>query len=141
MLADYLRHDPFNMKNFKKLYVWSKAMDFTIYIYGLISSFPVEERYGLSSQIKRAVVSIPSNISEGSGRRTTADRARFIDIALGSSFELETQILLSKRLGYLKKEDADKALNELTFIQIALTNYISKLRSREANISTEGIIA
>jgi four helix bundle protein len=128
------------MKNFKKLYVWSRAMDFTTSIYKLTGSFPIEERYGIISQMKRSAVSIPSNISEGSGRRTNADQARFMNIALGSSFELETQILLSKQLGYAKPEEADEALNELTFIQVALSKYITTLRNRESGMKTAGII-
>jgi four helix bundle protein len=128
------------MKNFKKLYVWTKAMDFAIIVYKLTFSFPPDERFGMSSQMKRSAVSIPSNISEGCGRRTTADQARFIDIALGSSFELETQILLSKNLGFITEEEADKALNEVAFIQVALSNYLSKLRSNSIKIQTAGIV-
>lgn len=129
------------MKNFKKLYVWSKAMEFATVVYKLTYSFPPDERFGMSSQIKRSAVSIPSNISEGCGRRTAADQARFIDIALGSSFELETQILLSKNLGFITEEEADKALNEVIFIQVALTNYLTKLRSKSLVVQAAGIVA
>lgn len=128
------------MKNFKKLYVWSKAMEFAAVVYKLTYSFPPDERFGMSSQMKRSAVSIPSNISEGCGRRTTADQARFIDIALGSSFELETQILLSKDLGFITEEEAEKALNEVIFIQVALSNYLSKLRSKSTAIQAAGMI-
>lgn len=128
------------MKNFKKLHIWSKAMDLTIDIYNQTKPFPKEERYALTNQIRRSSASIPSNISEGCGRRTIPDQAHFMDIAIGSSFELETQILLAKKLGYLSDEEADKTLNEITFIQVALTNYISKLRNKKMVYNAAGVI-
>lgn len=129
------------MKNFKKLYVWTKSMELTACIYKATSSFPMEEHFGITSQIKRSAVSIPSNISEGCGRRTTADHTRFFDIALGSSFELETQIILAKDLGFLKNEDADKILNKITFVQVALSNYLATLRNKNKGIQMAGVIA
>lgn len=128
------------MKNFKKLHIWSKAMDLTIDIYNQTKPFPKEERFELTNQIRRSSVSIPSNISEGCGRRTIPDQAHFMDIAIGSSFELETQILLAKKLGYLSDEEADKTLNEITFIQVALTNYVSKLRNQKMVYNAAGVI-
>lgn len=128
------------MKNFKKLHIWSKAMDLTIDIYNQTKPFPKEERFALTNQIRRSSVSIPSNISEGCGRRTIPDQAHFMDIAIGSSFELETQILLAKKLGYLSEEEADKTLNEITFIQVALTNYTSKLRNQKMTYNAAGVI-
>lgn len=128
------------MKNFKKLHIWSKAMDLTIDIYNQTKPFPKEERFALTNQIRRSSVSIPSNISEGCGRRTIPDQAHFMDIAIGSSFELETQILLAKKLGYLSDEEADKTLNEITFIQVALTNYVSKLRNQKMVYNAAGVI-
>lgn len=128
------------MKNFKKLHIWSKAMDLTIDIYNQTKPFPKEERFALTNQIRRSSVSIPSNISEGCGRRTIPDQAHFMDIAIGSSFELETQILLAKKLGYLSEEEAEKTLNEITFIQVALTNYVSKLRNQKMTYNVAGVI-
>ncbi|MBP7166169.1 MAG: four helix bundle protein [Bacteroidia bacterium] len=128
------------MRNFKKLHIWSKAMDLTIDIYNQTKPFPKEERFALTNQIRKSSVSIPSNISEGCGRRTIPDQAHFMDIAIGSSFELETQILLAKKLGYLSDEEADKTLNEITFIQVALTNYVSKLRNQKMAYSAAGVI-
>lgn len=128
------------MKNFKKLHIWSKAMDLTIDIYNQTKPFPKEERFALTNQIRRSSVSIPSNISEGCGRRTIPDQAHFMDIAIGSSFELETQILLAKKLGYLSDEEADKTLNEITFIQVSLTNYVSKLRNQKMVYNAAGVI-
>jgi four helix bundle protein len=128
------------MRNFKKLHIWSKAMDLTIDIYNQTKPFPKEERFALTNQIRRSSVSIPSNISEGCGRRTIPDQAHFMDIAIGSSFELETQILLAKKLGYLSEEEAEKTLNEITFIQVALTNYVSKLRNQKMTYNVAGVI-
>jgi four helix bundle protein len=128
------------MKNFKKLHIWSKAMDLTIDIYNQTKPFPKEERYALTNQIRRSSASIPSNISEGCGRRTIPDQAHFMDIAIGSSFELETQILLAKKLGYLSDEEADKTLNEIIFIQVALTNYVSKLRNQKMVYNAAGVL-
>lgn len=115
-------------------------MDLTIDIYNQTKPFPKEERYALTNQIRRSSASIPSNISEGCGRRTIPDQAHFMDIAIGSSFELETQILLAKKLGYLSDEEADKTLNEITFIQVALTNYVSKLRNQKMVYNAAGVI-
>ncbi len=93
---------------YRNLIVWQKAMDLVILVYVLVSDFPKEETYGLSSQIKRAVISIPSNIAEGSRRTSSKDRKYFLVIAFGSVAELETQIELAKRLGFGKEENYAK---------------------------------
>ena len=90
--------------NFKELQVWQKAMDLAVFTYQLTGYFPKEEKYGLISQIQRAAVSIPSNIAEGSGRVSDKDFQRFISIAMGSSFELETQVILAFRFKYITEE-------------------------------------
>ena len=82
------------MKNFKQLRVWQKGLEIALASYELVQAFPKEERYGLSSQITRAAVSIPSNIAEGSSRGSEKDYNRFLEISLGSCFELETQLRL-----------------------------------------------
>jgi four helix bundle protein len=89
------------VKNYRELMAWQKAMDLVEDVYKVSKSFPREEIYGLTSQIRRAVVSIPSNIAEGQGRRTTADFLRHLSIAYGSLREVETQILITGRLRYL----------------------------------------
>ncbi len=86
------------MNKFKDLVVWQKAMELTDAVYKLTANFPADERFGLTSQIRRSVVSIPSNIAEGAGRGTKGEFKQFLMIALGSSYELETQIILSSRL-------------------------------------------
>jgi four helix bundle protein len=88
------------MRNFKELKIWQKGFQIAINCFKITSSFPLQEKYGLSSQITRAGVSIPSNVAEGSSRNSDKDYNRFIEIALGSCFEAETQLLISKELGF-----------------------------------------
>lgn len=84
--------------NFKELSIWKRSMDLTCLIYKVTQSLPNEERFNLTSQTNRSAVSIPSNIAEGSGRNTDRDFIRFLDYAMASSYELETQIILINRL-------------------------------------------
>ena len=97
------------LKNYQDLIAWQKSMDLVEEVYRSSRDFPREEMYGLTSQIRRAAVSIPSNIAEGQGRRTTADFLRHLSIAYGSLREVETQILIAKRLNYI----AQKRLEEV----------------------------
>jgi len=83
------------MKRYKELIVWQKAMDLIVDVYHATVNFPSEEKFGMTSQIRRAVVSIPSNIAEGFGRKTTADIIRFLYIARGSRYEFQTQTEVS----------------------------------------------
>ena len=103
-------------------------MDFTVEVYQLTQSFPKCEIYGLTSQIQRAASSIPSNIAEGAGRNTAADFAHFVDNAVGSAFEVETQLTLCKRLNYITEEQYIKAIAEIQSIQKRLYQLIQKLR-------------
>lgn len=89
------------IESYRSLLVWQKSVDFVVLVYQLLGRFPKNEQYGLTSQMQRAAVSIPSNIAEGKERQSDRDFARFITIALGSLAELETQFLISQRLGYL----------------------------------------
>ncbi|MCF7845672.1 MAG: four helix bundle protein [Candidatus Peribacteraceae bacterium] len=102
------------LKNFKELIVWQKAFTLIKSIYRFTESFPKNEEFGLKSQIRRASVSIVSNIAEGSVRSTRRDYANFLSTALGSAAELETQILLSTELGYFNKYQSDKLLSDLS---------------------------
>ncbi|WP_346854910.1 four helix bundle protein [uncultured Draconibacterium sp.] len=97
------------MKNFKNLNIWRKGIDLVVNVYIKSKQFPKEEIYGITSQMRRAAVSIPSNIAEGSGRNSDKDFNRFLDISLGSSFELETQLKIAHELEFL----SDKDFNEL----------------------------
>ena len=91
------------LKNYKELHVWQKAYQLCLKIYAITPKFPIEERYGLTSQIKRSAVSIPSNIAEGYGRKTTVDYVRMLYISYGSVCELEMQGLLAGDLGFIEK--------------------------------------
>ena len=93
------------IETYRSLTVWQKAVTFTVLVYQLLEKFPRNEQYGLVSQMQRAAVSIPSNIAEGRERQSDRDFSRFIVIALGSLAELETQLLISQRLGYLTESD------------------------------------
>ena len=88
------------MRNFKELKIWQKGIEIASETYKIISHFPTSEKYGLSSQMTRSAVSIASNIAEGSSRKSEKDYHRFIEIALGSCFELETQLVIAKAVSY-----------------------------------------
>lgn len=98
------------IESYRSLLVWQKSVDFAVLIYGLVGRFPKHEQYGLVSQIQRAAVSIASNIAEGKERQSDRDFARFITIAMGSLAELETQLLIAQRLGYLTESDWQEVL-------------------------------
>ena len=115
------------MQNFKDLVIWNRGIDLAVKAYGLARQLPKEEIYGLSSQIKRAVVSIPSNIAEGCSRETKKDFRRFVRISLGSSFELETDLIISERLQFIKSSDVQDFLADLHVHQKQLNRFISRL--------------
>lgn len=93
------------MKDFKNLKVWQKGIKLVVDIYKTSKKFPQEELYGLTSQMRRSAISVPSNIPEGCGRNSDKDFNRFLEISLGSSFELETQIIIAHELEFLTKEE------------------------------------
>lgn len=97
----------------KNLEAWKKSMDLVEAIYAATVSFPAEERFGLTSQMRRAAVSVPSNIAEGAGRRTDKEFIHYLSIAIGSLCELDTQLELSKRLHYLNEESNEKSLKQI----------------------------
>lgn len=103
--------------NFKELQVWQKAMDLAVFTYQLTGYFPKEEKFGLISQIQRCAISIPSNIAEGSGRVSNKEFQHFISITMGSSFELETQIILAFRFNYITQDQLDEFEKLITPIQ------------------------
>ena len=109
----------------KDLIIWKKSMDLVEEIYQISSFFPKEEMYGLSSQIRRAIVSVPSNIAEGAGREGKKEFKKFLYIALGSISEVETQILIAKRLNYI--DECDTILKKIWNIKKMIKNFIIKL--------------
>lgn len=112
------------MNYFKELKVWQKAIELVTDTYLKTQSFPKEEIYGLTSQIRRCAVSIPSNIAEGCGRKTNKDFSNFLGVSLGSAFEFETQLIICKNLGFIKLEDFNLLEAEIQHIQ----NMIIKLQ-------------
>lgn len=105
------------MHNFKELVVWQKSHAFVLEIYTTTRKFPKEEVFGITNQLRRASVSIEANIAEGAGRSTPNDFIRFIDMSNGSSFEVETLLLLCKDLAYLSEEESEQLLHKLDEIQ------------------------
>ena len=91
------------MHNYRELKIWHKAIDLSVDIYELVADYPNDEKFGLVSQLRRASVSVPSNIAEGSSRGSEKDFARFLTMSLGSLFEIETQLIISQRVNYIKK--------------------------------------
>lgn len=116
-------------KTYKELIVWQKAYKLTLLVYKLTKSFPKEEQYGLVTQIRRAVVSIPSNIAEGYCRRSKLEYVQFLQIAFASGAELETQLLLGKDLGYISDSDYLLVSSLLEEVMRMLNSLLSKIRS------------
>ncbi|HOQ42102.1 MAG TPA: four helix bundle protein [Smithellaceae bacterium] len=114
------------MKDYKELEVWEKGILLVLKIYETTKNFPKDERFALTDQIKRASVSIPSNIAEGASRNTTKEFVQFLYIALGSASELETQIIIAEKLGYLRSEETLYA--EITVIRKMLNALITSLK-------------
>src|SRR6266487_3016149 len=116
------------MRNFKKLKIWQKGFDIAVKSFKLISSFPREEKFGLSSQITKSAVSISSNIAEGSSRFSEKDYSRFIEISLGSTFELETQLLIAKAVNFGNSELGNEILKDLDEEEKMLISFMNKLK-------------
>jgi len=118
------------LKNYKELKVWQKAYQQCIKLYKITMKFPREEQYGLTSQMRRSAVSVPSNIAEGYGRQTTKEYIQALYIAYGSNCELETQILLSGDLGYIKAEDLEALQNDIAEVERMLKSLIKSLKEK-----------
>ena len=117
------------MKDFRQLKVWEKSHQLALAIYKVTAKFPKEELYGLTSQIRRASMSIPTNIAEGCGRNTDAEFARFLQIAMGSASETEYQLLLSHDLEFLTKAQYDQLNINVTEIKRMLASLLKTLRA------------
>ena len=115
------------MHNYNNLQIWKEAMDLVEDIYKLTASFPSDEKFGLVSQMNRAAISIPSNIAEGSGRNSDKDFAHFISIAIGSLYELHTQILLCERLGFIDCSQSQELQQKLDNLQRKTVSFKAKL--------------
>lgn len=115
------------MRNFKELKIWQKGFEIAVRSFKLVSTFPKEEKFGISSQITKAAVSIPSNVAEGSSRSSEKDYNRFIEVSLGSSFELETQLLIAEAVSYGDKSLRDGILKDIDEEQKMLISFMNKL--------------
>lgn len=116
------------MKDFKELRVWSKAHELTVSIYVITRSFPKDEMYGLTSQVRRSASSIGANIAEGCGRHSDGEMTRFLQIARGSASETEYHLLLAKDLGLLSEAEFRKAEHKLLEVQRMLTALVQKVQ-------------
>lgn len=117
------------MKDFRGLAVWRKAHELTLALYRVTKSFPTEERYGLTSQIRRAGSSIGANIAEGCGKRTDADFARYLQNAFGSANELEYLLLLAFDLQFLKEADFEELTTNTIEVKKMLAAFLRKLNT------------
>lgn len=116
------------VKSFRDLIVWQKSMDLVAECYRLTDAFPAREIYGLSSQLRRAAVSIPANISEGYGRQHRREYVQFLSVAAGSLAELETHLLLAERLKFASRQDLGPAMSQLDEVSRMLHALIRSLK-------------
>ncbi len=116
------------MKDFKRLQVWEKSHRLTLAVYRATQSFPREEQYGLTGQIRRSCASIPANIAEGCGRNTNSEFVRFLDIAMGSASELQYHLLLSHDLGYVDQATYPQLDTNVVEVKRMLGSLITKIR-------------
>lgn len=118
--------------NFKELKIWNRSMDATVEIYNICKLFPYEERFGLTAQLKKSAVSIPSNIAEGAGRNTNPDFVNFLGYANGSSCEAVTQLILANMLDMVSEEKIKPILRELDELQKMTCNFQEFLKRKAA---------
>jgi len=120
-----------SINTYRDLIVWQKSMTFVTEVYLITKSFPSSENFGLISQIRRSAISIPSNIAEGYGRKSTGDYIRFLQIAVGSLFELQTQIEIAFNLLYIDKIIFDKSLIKTSELDRMLFSLINKIKGND----------
>ncbi|TJZ61078.1 four helix bundle protein [Sphingobacterium olei] len=119
------------MHNLQELLIWQKAIDLSVHVYKLVADFPNDERYGLSSQLKRSAISIPSNIAEGAGRNSENEFVHFLGIANGSSYELQTQIVIAHKLSFISYEEMNFVCDSVAEIQKMNYGFQNKLRNKK----------
>ena len=118
------------IRGYRDLIVWQDSMDLVVTVYRITATFPKEERYSLVNQLRRAAVSVPSNITEGHGRSRTGDYLRHLSVAVGSLSEVETQVQISRRLEYIAEDDQSRLLDSCNAIAKMLGGLIRSLRKR-----------
>jgi len=116
------------MHQFKELVIWQKSRSFCSDIYSVTSTFPNDEKFGITNQLRRASVSIPSNIAEGSSRNSNKDFSRFLEIAIGSAYEIETQLLIASDLGFIKENQLEPLIIQLNEILKMVSKFKSTLK-------------
>ena len=116
------------MRNFRKYDVWSDGVDFSIEVYKMTERFPKRETYALSDQMQRAAVSIPSNVAEGCSRRSEKEFGHFLEISLGSAYEIETQMEIAVRLGYITNEQFKESSESVQSIEKRLSSMINSIQ-------------
>ena len=116
------------MRNFRNFEIWKNAVKLAKQIYLLTAKLPGNEKYGLCSQLQRAAVSIPSNIAEGSARKSETDFARYLEMALGSAFEVETQLIIAKDVNYISENTLQTIFVDLHKLQKQINQLISRIR-------------
>lgn len=119
-----------NTRNFREYKVWQDAVEFATNVYSVASEMPWFEKKGLCDQLQRAAVSVSSNIAEGSAKPSDIEFAKYLDIALGSAYEVETQLLIAKKIGYIKVPLYEKLLNSIQAIEKQLTGFIRAIRKK-----------
>ena len=119
------------MQDYRKLVVWERSHQYVLSIYTITNKFPEQERYGLTSQIRRATVSIPANIAEGCGRGSNAELKRFLYIAMGSGSEVDYYLLLAKDLKWIDAAEYQHLNEELNSIRRMLNTFIQKLKTND----------
>lgn len=117
------------MHNFKKLKIWQESMELVSDSYKLTKSFPDIEKFGLASQMNRCAVSIPSNIAEGSSKKSDVHFNKYLEVSLGSAFEWETQLIIALKEGYLKKENYNTLEDKIKQIQKMISSFQKALKS------------
>ena len=116
------------MHRFKELEIWKRSRLFCSDIYQITSKFPESEKFGLTNQLKRASVSMPSNIAEGSSRQSNKDFSKFLEVTLGSAYEIETQLLIASDLKFISNTELDNLINELDEIIKMISKFKSTLK-------------
>jgi len=125
------------MHNFRELNIWKEAMEVATKMYSITADFPAEEKFGITNQIRRAAVSIASNIAEGAGRNSDKSFVQFLAIAFGSANELITQLLISNRLGYLSQSVLDEVIKDIDRIQKMNFRLQEKLKTAQPGSSVQ----
>ena len=118
------------MHNFRELRIWQESMQIAKAVYIETANFPFNEKFGLTSQINRSVVSIASNIAEGAGRNSDKEFNQFLGIALGSAFELETQLILEQSFGFIQKQNFDEIINQIQRVQKIINAFKASINKK-----------